>query len=185
MDIKRLAPWNWFKDEEKSESRTVPVRASGRDTFHPIAQLHHEIDRVFDSVLGSFGFPSLRGNGGSLFDSHQPALLRPSVDIAASEKEYLVTVEVPGVNETDIQLELIDDALIVRGEKKQEREEKQKDYYRVERSYGAFKRVLTLPEDANREAISAKCTDGVVTITLPRVAVIKPQGKLIEIRKTA
>lgn len=181
MDIKKLAPWNWFKDEEASETKHLPVSRAGQNYYTPLTQLHQEIDRMFDSVFRNFGLPSLGVNTALA----QDALLKPNVDIAASDKEYTITVEVPGVEEDKIKLELADNTLTIKGEKKQESEKKEKDFYRVERSYGSFQRVLSLPEDADQDGIDAQFKNGVLTITLPRKAISKPKGKVIDIKHAA
>ena len=71
-----------------------------------------------------------------------------------TDKEYSITVEVPGVSEKDVKIEIVDNTMTIKGEKKQEKEEKEKDYYRVERSHGSFQRLLSLPEDANQDCKS-------------------------------
>lgn len=184
MDLKKLAPWNWFKEEEKGEGGSLPVIRSAQQGFYPLGQLHHEIDRLFDGIFRNFGLPSLGMNSGGAFDVRD-LQLRPKVDVGATDKEYSITVEVAGVSDKDINLELVNGSLIIKGEKKQENERNEKNYYRVERSYGAFQRVLSLPEDADQDNVNAKFNNGVLTITLPRKVVTKPQGKVIEIRKAA
>ena len=135
---------------------------------------------MFDGVFRNFGLPSL--NIGNLFDT-ESALLRPHVDVASNEKEYTVTVEIPGVEEKDVKLELSNDGtLAIRGEKKQESAHKDKDFHRVERSYGSFLRTLSLPEDVNQDAIDAKFKNGVLTISMPRKALPQASSKRIEIK---
>ncbi|HAT8592142.1 TPA: Hsp20/alpha crystallin family protein [Legionella pneumophila] len=183
MDIKKLAPWNWFKEEE-TQNKSVPISTTGQNYVSPLSQLHQEIDRIFDNVLRSVGISNLDIDK-TLPHSTQNLLLKPCVDIAATDKEYTITVEVPGVEEDHIKLELTNDTLIIKGEKKHESEKKDKNIYRVERAYGAFQRVLSLPEDANQEDIKAQIKNGVLTITMPRKEVSKPKGKLIDIKKAS
>ena len=95
-------------------------------------------------------------------------LLKPTLDIGADDKEYSISIEVPGVEQKDIKLEVANNTLTVSGEKKQEHEEKDKNYYRMERSYGSFQRVLSLPEDANQDNVAATFKNGVLTVTMPR-----------------
>lgn len=185
MDIKKLAPWNWFKNEEAAEAKNVPVKHAEKDRYYsPLSSLHSEIDRIFDNAFRNFGSPSMNLSK-HLMEKPDGILLKPNVDIAASDKEYTITVEVPGVDDENIKLELADGMLIVRGEKKQESEQKERDFYRVERSYGSFQRVLTLPEDTDEDNIGAKFKNGVLIITLPRKEVSTPKGKEIEIKKVA
>ncbi|HAT9775313.1 TPA: Hsp20 family protein [Legionella pneumophila subsp. pneumophila] len=183
MDIKKLAPWNWFKEEE-TQNKSVPISTTGQNYVSPLSQLHQEIDRIFDNVLRSVGISNLDIDK-TLTHSTQNLLLKPCVDIAATDKEYTITVEVPGVEEDHIKLELTNDTLIIKGEKKHESEKKDKNIYRVERAYGSFQRVLSLPEDANQEDIKAQIKNGVLTITMPRKEVSKPKGKLIDIKKAS
>jgi len=182
MNIDKLAPWNWFRKEQEQEGKTLPVRRKEMASVegNPLLQLHREIDRVFDDVFRDFPF-SLRSLGRSFDSLAQSEWLKPTMDIAASDKEYTVTVELPGVDENDVKLELDGDTLRIRGEKKQEQEESRKDFYRIERSYGSFQRMLTLPEDADHEGIGAKFSKGVLTVTIPRKATPKAEVKQIPI----
>ena len=86
------------------------------------------------------------------------------------------------MDEKDISLEIVNDTLTIRGEKKQEKEEKKKDFYRMERSYGTFQRVLTLPEDADQDGVKATFKKGVLTVTLARKVLAKTEAKQIEVK---
>lgn len=177
MDIKKFAPWNWFKDEEREERGNLPVSRQRAGGMFPLSRFHEEIDRMFEDFLGGVGaFPQI---------GRDLSVLKPSVDIAVSEKEYTVTAEIPGVEEKDVKLELRENALIITGEKKHESEKKEKDFHRIERSYGSFKRVLNLPVDADADKVDASFKNGVLTVTLPRKAQEQPKGRSIEIKKAA
>ena len=186
MELKKLAPWNWFKKEEEETGASLPVRKSGqalpeRRPYSPLGQLHQEMDQLFDQFFDGFGLtPAQRG--GMFSNSLSDGLLRPTLDIGATDKEYAISVEIPGVDQKDIKLEIVGNTLTISGEKKQEKEEKEKGYYRVERAYGSFKRVLSLPEDADQEAINAKFKKGVLNITLPKKSVSATKMKQIEIK---
>lgn len=183
MNIDKLAPWNWFKKEQELEGKTLPVSRKGTASgeANPIVQLQREIDRVFEDAFRDFPF-SLRGLGRSFDSLAQSEWLKPTMDIAATDREYTVTVELPGVDEKDVTLELEGDTLKIRGEKKHEKEEKEKDYYRVERSYGSFQRMLSLPEDADQEKLGATFAKGVLTVTIPRKETPKAEVKRIPIK---
>lgn len=184
MELTKLNPWNWFKNEEESESKHLQVSRAGQH-YTPLTQLHQEIDRIFDNAFRGFRLPSFEFDN-TLSGVNQDVFLKPNVDIEASDKEYAITVEVPGVEEDNIKLELADNTLTIKGEKKQESKKKEKDVYRVERSYGSFQRVLSLPEDADQDNIDAQFKNGVLTITLPRKQVAtKPKGKVIDIKHAA
>ena len=175
MELKKLAPWNWFRKEEET-GHAVPVHHSERGGYlperhyAPMLQVHRDIDRIFDSFFRGFDLPfpaSMRpfevfGEGG---------LLKPRADLSATDTEYQLTVEIPGVSEKDVSLDITGDTMTIRGEKRQEKEEKDKDYYRIERSYGSFQRVLSLPDDVDQDHITASFKNGVLTVTMPRQAV--------------
>lgn len=183
MDLKKLAPWNWFKKEEEQHSPPIGIQKSGELMHHnPVAQFHRDIDRLFDGFFRSFG-SLIPAAGRDFSPGNSDGWLRPTLDISAADHEYTVSVELPGIDENDVQLELSDDTLLIRGEKKHEKEEKERDYYRIERSYGSFRRVLSLPEDANQDGISAAFKKGILTITIPRKPVATAKIKQIEVKK--
>jgi len=185
MDVSKLAPWNWFKKEEEHEGSSLPVKRQDQALparySHPMFQLHNEIDRLFEDVFRGFGFPSL-GIDGSFPRLAQTDWLKPTLDIGVTDKEYTISVELPGMDQKDIQLELVNDTLMIKGEKKQDKEEQDKNFYRIERSYGSFQRVLSVPEDADRDRINAVYKNGVMKITLPREVLPQKGAKQIEIK---
>jgi HSP20 family protein len=124
----------------------IPI---GRDrgmarSDNPFLSLQREIDRLFDDF--SRGFPAF-GNG--------KLDLLPSMDVTETDKEIEITAELPGLEEKDVQIKLADNLLTIRGEKKVEKEETDKNYRLVERSYGSFERSLELPDGINADAIKA------------------------------
>lgn len=176
MDIKKLAPWNWFQKEEEAAGAAVPQRYRGGDWEHPIMQLHREMDRLFSDAFKGFGsaaFPTMKS---------LERFLKPKLDIVAGDQDYTITVEVPGIDEKEVNVEIVDDTLVISGEKKQEKEEKEKDYLRMERSYGSFSRILSLPGDADQQAVKAAFKNGVLTLTLPRKAPRKADVRRIEVK---
>ncbi|MCG3822563.1 Hsp20 family protein [Escherichia coli] len=113
---------------------------------------------------------------------HWPGLLKPALDIQETDKQYKISLEVPGVEEKDIHITLDNDVLLVRGEKRQEQESKDGGFHRVERSYGSFQRALNLPTDANQDTIKAAFKNGVLTITMEKREASAPkQGRSIPI----
>jgi HSP20 family protein len=177
MELRNLlTPWNWFKKEEE-ESQTGRSLNVGKVTDNPLSRLHHDLDTLFDQVFGQFPMRSSGIKNGRM----REGLIMPQVDIGESQKDYTITVEVPGVQEKDIDLTLIDGTLTIRGEKRSEHEEKEKHYHRVERSYGSFQRILSLPTDADESTVKAKFKDGVLTITLAKDPSFKPPVRKIAI----
>lgn len=94
----------------------------------------------------------------------------PATDITEDDGHYVVTAELPGMKREDVTVELSDRVLSIRGEKKSEREEKSEKRRYVERSFGTFSRVFTLPSDASEEKVQASFKDGVLTVTLDKIA---------------
>ena len=186
MDIKKWIPWNWFKKEEEDAGKMVPVKRENvkeqsGTLVHPLQQFHQEIDRLFDQAFRGFGLSSFSSDQ-PLFPGLARGMLKPTLDLGASDKDYTITVEIPGVDEKDVKLEIVNDTLTISGEKKQEKEEKDKNYYRIERSYGSFRRVLSLPEDADQDNVKATFKKGVLTVTMPRKPLPKSDVKQIEVK---
>jgi len=101
----------------------------------------------------------------------------PPVDIEESDKEYLIKAELPGMKKEEVKLKVEGGTLSISGERKAEKEEKDKKYHRVERSYGAFSRSFTLPEGALAEKISAVFKDGVLMVHLPKAERAKTRAQ--------
>ena len=150
----------------------IPV---GRDrtAASPFMSLQREIDRLFDDF--SRGFPTFTGNGA--------AALMPNMDVTETDKEIEISAELPGLEEKDVQVNVADNLLTIRGEKKAEKEQKDKNYRLVERSYGSFERTLELPEGVNADAIKANISKGVLKVTVPKPA--PAQAKKIDVKSAA
>lgn len=144
-----------------------------------------EIDRMFDRFAGGFGFPSLR----RMFEAEprQPwpasfGLAAPAVEISEDGQAYKITAELPGLETKDVEVSVSDNMLVLKGEKRAEKEEKDKNYYLSERSYGSFQRAFPLPQGVDRDKVAADFAKGVLTITLPKTAEAQKQTKKIEIK---
>jgi len=144
---------------------------------HPLTSLQHEIDRVFGDFFPTFDLSKFR-------ETAESGALVPKIDFTESDTSYDLTVELPGVADKDLDVSVKNGVLKVRGEKKKETEEKTKDYIRTERSYGSYYRAMALPEDADETNITAKLTDGVLRITMPKSPEAKTKSHKIEIRKS-
>lgn len=178
MKIKDLTPWNWFHSEN-GESGKVPVGRTASN--HPIFRLQSELDQLMNDAFKGFGFPSLLGD--KRLTTKIPELLTPQLDIAESDERYTITVEVPGVEQDDINVDIRDNVLTISGEKKADSEEKNDKYHWVERSYGSFRRSLTLPENANADRVDAKFNNGVLNIEIEKKEVEESSVKKISINK--
>lgn len=133
-------------------------------------------------------FESLARRMSEMFDEFErgitvtPSDFSPRVDISEDEKHLYVTVEIPGVNKEDVKVTINDDnILVIKGEKKREfrAEDKERNFIRVERSYGSFQRSFMLPDNVKKDNVAAKFENGVLTITLEKVEPEPP--KQIEI----
>src|SRR6476661_2261290 len=151
----------------------IPVeteRSATRPASNSFSALQREIDRLFEGLAWNFaGFPSRD--------------VMPSMDLSETDKEIEITAELPGLEEKDIQLNVADNVLTIRGEKKNEREESKKDYHMVERSYGSFTRAVQLPEGVNADGIKAVMSKGVLKVTVPKP--VPAQTKKIDIKAAA
>jgi HSP20 family protein len=153
MAIGDIVPFRWGGLRRIDDDRTF-------DTFRAeMETLHRSIDRAFGNVLGG---PSL------LSDVWASRDVVPNVDVTEDDKGFNVTVELPGMDEKDVAVSVADRVLTIRGEKKEEKEKKDKDVYRRERAYGSFRRVMELPADVDAEKIDASFKKGVLTIALPK-----------------
>ncbi|HEY7252949.1 MAG TPA: Hsp20/alpha crystallin family protein [Methylomirabilota bacterium] len=127
-----------------------------------MAGMKSEMDRLFDRLA------ELRWN-------ELPALgdWAPSMDVSETKDSLVCKIEVPGMEQKDIQISLQENLLTIKGEKKQEKEEKDEHYHRIERSYGAFTRSLRLPVAVDAGKVTATVKNGVLTVTLPKTLAAK------------
>jgi HSP20 family protein len=190
MNFEKLKPWNWFKHEEngngkgtqipvsRSEVENMPQAGSGS-----LMNLHRDMDRWFDDAFKSFGMPSLASN---LQSRAMPGIslsniYRPQIDVSGDSNCYEIKLDVPGMTESDLSLEIKDDVLTIKGQKEEHSEDKDKHYYRVERSYGSFQRTLALPDDAIGDEIKANLDKGVLRLEIPRRETANQEVKRISI----
>jgi HSP20 family protein len=131
------------------------------------------MDRLFDDFFTDWPRVGLWSKG--------TGVPSPDVDVAETEKEITVTAELPGLDEKEIDLNLSDNVLTIRGEKKAEKEEKGKTFYRSERSYGVFERVIPLPIEVQEDKVEAEFTKGVLTVHLPKSPAAQKKTKKTEI----
>jgi HSP20 family protein len=169
----------------------MPVRNEGKGTdrpaeWRPFESLRREVDRLFeDFQLGSWRSPF----GRSVFDV-QPFWRgeigwgkAPAVDIVDKGNAYEIMAELPGMDESNIDVKFSDGTLTIKGEKRDEKEEKKKEYYLSERRYGSFQRSFGVPDGVDADKIEANFKNGVLTVTLPKTAEAQNSEKKIAIKK--
>jgi len=166
MALGDLVPW-------KRRQRDLDIR---RDYDSPFRTLAREMNRFFDDFRSRFDiepFGFSRGEAGAFM---------PSVDVTEDDKEVRITSELPGLDEKDIDITLSKDSVTIKGEKKQEMEDKGKDYYRMERSYGSFQRMIPLPAEIDQDKAQAEFKKGILKVRLPKTAEAQKAQKKIEVK---
>jgi HSP20 family protein len=174
-------------DVKKSET------AGGLPATNPMAgyfqSLHDQIDRMFGDFSSGFPFGMTMPRAARSFFDVTPfrgveklvsplGFTHPNVDIAESDKDLTVTAELPGMTEKEVEVVVSDDMLTIKGEKRLEKEDKNKNYYLMERSYGSFQRSFRLPDTVDKNKIEASFEKGVLTVRAPKLP--KPAAKSSE-----
>ncbi len=171
------------KTEKKASDRGPALQA-----WRPLANLRGEVDRLFEDFDREFWRFHCHRQTFAIEPFWRRELTwgaAPAVDVVEKEKAYEITAELPGMDEKNIEVKLANGNLTIKGEKQEEKEERKKDYYLHERSFGSFERCFAVPEGVDTEKIGASVKKGVLTVTLPRKPeAIKPEKK-IEVKAAA
>ena len=136
-----------------------------------------DVDSIFNRAMRNFGrYPrlSIEEDGGATVE------WSPSANISETEKEYLVRAELPGLKKEDVKVTLGDGVLTIEGERKQQKEEKNEKFHRVESFYGNFTRTFSLPDNVKSEAISCESKDGVLTVHIPKAEQKQPKQIVVQ-----
>ncbi len=139
------------------------------DTYSGLSGLQEQVNRLFEST-----FPRRTDNSAL-------TTWAPAVDIYETENELVVKADLPDISEKDLDVRVENNMLTIRGERKFEKKVEEENYLRVERAYGAFSRSFSLPNTVNNEAIKADYKNGVLTVTLPKRAELKPKQVKVNI----
>ncbi len=192
---KQQKQWNWAKEgsaTQRNMERGMSTAQQGVQNMmergreqlssasylRPLSNFCQDMDRLFEQTWRGFGMPAMFGGTGSL----QETMFQPSVDITSTDTEYSIVVEVPGIDEKDVRIDLsADGQLTICGEKKADSDAHEKDFHRMERSFGMFRRTLSLPEDVNHENVEASFRNGVLTITALRTESAESRTRRIEV----
>jgi HSP20 family protein len=157
-------------------SRNMPMSRWGAET-DPFLQMRREVNRLFDDAFSGFGLPSFFG------PAPRQMALSPKIDVSETDNEIQVTAEMPGIDPNEVEVLLEDDRLIIRGEKKEEREDRDRNYHVRERLQGAFSRTLPLPFAPDPNQVKAEFKDCVMTVTIPQPQEVKQKQHRIEVQK--
>ena len=142
------------------------------DPFRDIITLRERMDRMFEDSLSRFRMPE---------EATMPTFWSPSVDIYETDENIVLKAELPGVDKKEVSVEVKDSTLILKGERKREKEVKEENYHRVERSFGTFMRSFSLPVSVKQDQVKAKFRDGVLEVTLPKAEEAKPKQVKVEV----
>ncbi len=147
--------------------------------------MRRELDRLFDDFGAGFWRSPFRS---PLFDvaplRRAEAAFRamPAADVSETDKAYEITAELPGMDEKNIEVKLANGVLTIKGEKQEEKEEKQKDYHMRERSFGSFQRTFQVPDGVDSDKIEASFKNGVLSVTLPKSPEAQKAEKKIAVK---
>lgn len=168
------------KEQGKQEQGKEVQKKGGERAISPTYQSFlapfREMERLMSDLMGrrswflpSVGFP-------------EEIITAPAVDVYEEDDNVIVKAELPGVEKNEVNVEVTDHMVTISGEKKKEEKINRQDYYRFERSYGAFNRTIMLPEDVQTDKGQASFTNGVLEIKFPKTEEAKQKKKHIEIK---
>ena len=143
------------------------------DPFRDLITIQDRMNRLFEQTLAR-----TRGED----ETVAPSAWSPSVDIYETADAIVLTAELPGLKREDIEIQLRDNTLTLKGERKFEREVKDENYLRIERSYGSFQRAFSLLTVVQQDEIKAVFKDGVLEVTMPKAEEAKPRQVKVEVK---
>ena len=167
-------------DQQVTQSSGNRSMARRGDALSPFAPFRREMERLFEDFFSVFGVPARAEREGAPLAA---GIIAPRIDVSETDDEVRIKAELPGVNEKDIDVRLVDDVLTIRGEAQTEHEEKQQDYRVMERARGTFVRSLRLPFMADASQVQASFKDGILSITIPKPREARERVQQIEVKR--
>jgi HSP20 family protein len=143
--------------------------------WEPFGSVDTFFNRMLPSTLANWPRLTLEGSGGKVEWA-------PSADISETEKEYVIRAELPAVKKEDVQVTFDDGMITIKGERKQQKEDKNEKFHRVESFYGSFERRFSLPENVNADTIRCESKDGILTVHIPKTEAPKVKAKQIAVQ---
>ena len=145
------------------------------DPFKDFLSLHDRINRLFEDVWG--------GERGKLPSLLGERMWSPALDMYETDKDVVVKAELPGLKAKDVDISVDGDMLTIKGDRKFEEEVKEENFYRLERRYGSFERVIPLPADVKKDAIKASYKNGILEVHLPKEEEAKPKRLKVKVEE--
>lgn len=140
-----------------------------------LQSLQRQVNKLFDDFFRGFDLRPFA-------PMERVGEFTPRIDVKETDKAFVVTAELPGMDEKDVEVMLSSDSLTLKGEKKQEKEEKGENFYRMERSYGSFHRVIPLPDGVDTSKVDASVSKGILTVNLPKTAKAREKAKKVTVK---
>ncbi len=165
-------------------TESKPAASPTIQAWRPFQGLRREVDRLFeDFTMNPFRLPFRR----PAFDIEpfwqaESWIAAPAVDLVEQEKAFELTAELPGLDEKNVEVKVVNGVLTIKGEKQEDKEEKNKDFHMRERRFGTFERALRIPDTIDADKIEASFKKGVLTVTLPKIAEAQKPVKKIEVK---
>ena len=169
----------------KTPAETETKAPAGRqEALSPLDALRREVDRLFDDFRpAGWRLPFRRPSAFELtWPRPEGWQVVPAMDMVEKEDAFEITAELPGLDEENVEIKLASGNLTIKGQKKEEKEEREKEYYLSERRYGSFQRVFRLPDGVDTDRIDASFRNGVLTVTLPKSPAAKQSEKQISVK---
>ena len=170
MNFKELLPWR-KSENQGDDAKEVTVHRKFSDPFYDLQEHMNGVFKDFFRDFGSLDFPRQRA-----FD------FSPSIDVKETEKEIVISAELPGIDKNDIDVSISRNTLTIRGEKRSETKNEEKGYQHIERSYGSFRRSVALPCEVVDDKADAVYKNGVLKITLPKTEKACTEKRKIDIK---
>jgi HSP20 family protein len=185
----KLGFYNAMKERSMAEAATkLPIKAETHEpqktaapkVWNPFEKLRRDVDRLFQAFDGGvFNRPMFDV---APFWRNETWDVAPAVNIAENDKAYEITAELPGMDEKNVDVSIANGGLTIKGEKREEKEEKNKGYHLQERSFGTFERYFRVPEGVDSDKIEATFKKGVLTVVLPKTAEAQRAAKKIAVK---
>jgi HSP20 family protein len=143
--------------------------------WDPFSDVDTLFGRLVPSNIANWTRLGMEGNGRKLDWA-------PSADISETDKEYVIRAELPAVKKEDVQVTLDNGMITIKGERKQQKEDKNEKFHRVESFYGTFERRFSLPENVNADSIRCESKEGILTVHIPKIETSKQKAKQITVQ---